>query len=250
MLAAMQDLSSKTVLVTGASSGIGAKIAARLHEHGATVLMAGRDEEKLKDKASAIGIASTNIIACDIANDLDGFRSALSDIPTPNVLINSAGMARNVPFLNVNEDAYDDVFGINVRAVFFVTRALVSEWLAKDINGIVLTISSQMGHVGGPNRSVYCASKHAVEGMMKALTVEFASKGLRFLTLCPTFVDTPLARQTLSDPDMRAWVDASIPAGRLVTTSEVADTAAFLVSDSAAMITGSAVMLDGGWTAA
>jgi NAD(P)-dependent dehydrogenase (short-subunit alcohol dehydrogenase family) len=166
------------------------------------------------------------------------------------VLVNSAGLARHSPALDTTPADYDSVMQINLRAAYFLTREVARGLIAAGKSGSLINISSQMGHVGGPDRAVYCASKHALEGMTKAMALEWAANGIRVNTLCPTFIHTPLAEQTLQDPARRAWVLSNIKLGRLGEVQDLMGPVVFLASDAAALVTGTHLIVDGGWTAA
>mgnify|MGYP000336077862 CR=1 FL=1 len=166
-----------------------------------------------------------------------------------DVLVNSAGLARHTPATETRPEDYDAAFDLNVRAAYFLARAVARGLIAAQKPGSLITISSQMGLVGGPDRAVYAATKHALEGMTKSMAIEWAPHGIRVNTICPTFIRTPLAEQTLKNPERRAWIESKIKLGRVGEVEDVMGAVAFLASDAAALITGTHLLIDGGWTA-
>ena len=166
------------------------------------------------------------------------------------VLVNNAGTNRPKPFEEVTEDDVDTLLGLNTKAAFFVARAVAQGLKAAGLPGSIVQMSSQMGHVGGLQRSIYCASKHALEGMSKALALELGPFGIRVNTVCPTFIDTPMTHDWLATPAFRAQVLGKIALGRVGRVEDVMGAVLFLAGDAAALVTGSALMVDGGWTAA
>jgi NAD(P)-dependent dehydrogenase (short-subunit alcohol dehydrogenase family) len=171
-----------------------------------------------------------------------------SEVSRCDVLVNNAGT--NIPqaFLEVPSNTLDDLLSVNVRAVFKVSQAAARQ-MAPQGSGVIVNMSSQMGHVGAARRTVYCMTKHAVEGLTKALAVELAPFGIRVNSVSPTYIETPLTRPFLQDPEFRENVTRSIPLRRLGTPSEVAAAVLFLASPSASMITGTSLRVDGGYTA-
>jgi len=243
-------LDGKRALVTGASSGIGLGAAVALADAGAEVWLVARrapELEALRDAIRAKG-GRAQALVLDIT-DLDGAARALADHGPFDVLVNSAGLARHAPALDTTPADYDAVLSVNLRAAYFLTREVARGLIASGRPGSLINISSQMGHVGGPDRAVYCASKHALEGMTKAMALEWAGQGVRVNTICPTFIRTPLAEQTLKDPDRRAWVLSRIKLGRLGEVEDLMGPVVFLASDASALVTGAHLIVDGGWTA-
>lgn len=243
-------LTGRRALVTGAGRGIGRAIAIALAEAGADVTLVARTGAELDALAATIRAAGGRAIACplDITDDA-ALERGLASLPTHDIVVNGAGMNRPQPLVDVELATFDTLFTLNVRALFAVTRHAVRRLRAEDRGGVIVNLSSQMGHVGAPNRSVYCATKHAVEGLTKALGVELAPFGIRVVAVAPTFVDTPMTRPFFEDEAFRASVFGSIPMGRLATPEEVAAAVLFLVSPGAEMITGTSLVVDGGWTA-
>jgi NAD(P)-dependent dehydrogenase (short-subunit alcohol dehydrogenase family) len=181
---------------------------------------------------------------CDVASAAHWVaREAAFDI-----LVNNAGTNRPAPFLETRIEDYDAVFAVNARASYFLTEAVARRLVAAGKSGSIINMSSQMGHVGSVRRAVYCASKHAVEGMTKAMAAELGPHNIRVNTICPTFIDTPLTRPYFEDNAFRAAVLSKIRLGRLGRPEDVMGAVVFLASAASALMTGSALMLDGGWT--
>ena len=243
-------LDGRRALVAGASSGIGLGCAAALAEAGAHVVMAARGAERLEAAVAAVREAgwSAEALLLDIA-DIEATRGAVDAQQPFDVLVNSAGLARHSPSVDTDPADYDTVMNANVRGAYFLATAVARRLAAAGKPGSIVTVSSQMGHVGGIDRAVYCASKHAVEGFTKAMAVEWGKQGIRVNTICPTFVRTPLTEPTFSDPERVAWLMDKIKLGRVGEVEDIMGAVVFLASDASALITGSALMIDGGWTA-
>jgi NAD(P)-dependent dehydrogenase (short-subunit alcohol dehydrogenase family) len=243
-------LDGRRALVTGASSGIGLAAAAALAEAGAEVTLVARRIADLEEVRAAIGAAGGRAaaLALDIT-DLDATAAAVAGHGPFEVLVNSAGLARHAPALDTTPADFDAAMALNLRAAYFVTREVARGLIAAGRPGSLINISSQMGHVGGPDRAVYCATKHALEGMTKAMALEWGAQGIRVNTLCPTFIRTPLAEQTLANPERRAWILSKIKLGRVGEIADIMGPVVFLASDAAAMVTGTHLIVDGGWTA-
>ncbi|MDE3240604.1 MAG: SDR family oxidoreductase [Paracoccaceae bacterium] len=243
-------LDGRRALVAGASSGIGRAAAVALAEAGAAVTLAARSADRLarlEAEMRSAGLAA-EALPLDIA-DAAATEAALAARPPFDILVNSAGLARHAPAVATSETDFDAVASVNLRAAFFLTRAVARGLIAAGRPGSLINVSSQMGHVGGPDRAVYAATKHAVEGMTKAMAIEWAPQGIRVNTIAPTFIRTPLAEQTLADPERRAWVLSKIKLGRLGEVEDIMGAIVFLASDAAAMVTGTSLLIDGGWTA-
>ncbi|MDJ0928729.1 MAG: SDR family oxidoreductase, partial [Gammaproteobacteria bacterium] len=166
-----------------------------------------------------------------------------------DILVNNAGTNKPQAFAAVDSEALDVVIGLNVRAAFLVAQAAVRVMLRTGAPGSVIHMSSQMGHVGSPNRSVYCMTKHAIEGLTKAMAVELAPVGIRVNSVAPTFIETPLVKPMLADPEFRDFVQQRIPLGRAGEIDDVVRAVLFLADPRNSMITGHSLRVDGGWTA-
>jgi NAD(P)-dependent dehydrogenase (short-subunit alcohol dehydrogenase family) len=165
------------------------------------------------------------------------------------VLINAAGLARHTTALGTTEEDFDAVASVNIKAAYFAAQAVAQGLVAAGRPGSIIQISSQMGHVGGIDRAVYCATKHAVEGMTKAMAMEWGPHGIRVNTICPTFILTPLTQSTFDNPERRAWIESKIKLGRVGQVEDIMGAVLYLASDASALVTGTALKVDGGWTA-
>jgi NAD(P)-dependent dehydrogenase (short-subunit alcohol dehydrogenase family) len=243
-------LDGRRALVTGASSGIGLGAAAALAGAGAEVTLVARRVSQLSAVADAILAAGgkARALALDIT-DLGATAQAVAAEGPFDVLVNSAGLARHSPALSTTPEDYDAAMGLNLRAAYFLTREVARGLIAAGKPGSLINVSSQMGHVGGPDRAVYAANKHALEGMTKAMALEWAGHGIRVNTLCPTFIRTPLGEQTLAIPERKAWILSKIKLGRVGEIEDIMGPVVFLASDASAMMTGTHLLIDGGWTA-
>ncbi len=243
-------LDGKRALVTGASSGIGFGAAAALAEAGAEVWCVARRLDGVLAVRDAIRRAGLRAEArAEDITDLPATAAFLAQSGPFDVLVNSAGMARHGPALATDPQDYDAAMNLNLRAAYFLTREVARGLIAAGRPGSLINVSSQMGHVGGPDRAVYAANKHGLEGMTKAMAIEWGPHGIRVNTLCPTFIRTPLAEQTLAIPERRAWILAKIKLGRLGEVEDLMGPVVFLASDASAMMTGTHLIVDGGWTA-
>ena len=243
-------LDGKRALVTGASSGIGLGAAAALASAGAEVWCVARRLEgltTLRDALRAQG-AQAEAAAIDIT-DLSHTAAFVAQNGPFDILVNSAGMARHSPAVNTTPEDYDAAMNLNLRAAYFLTREVAKGLIAAGRGGSLINLSSQMGHVAGPDRAVYAANKHALEGMTKAMAIEWGQHGIRVNTLCPTFIRTPLAEQTLAIPERRAWILSKIKLGRVGEVEDLMGPIVFLASDASALMTGTHLIIDGGWTA-
>ena len=243
-------LDGKRALVAGGSRGIGLGCAVALAEQGAHVVCAARGKAQLDEAVGALTAAgySAEGLALDLA-DSAAIKRALGDHGPFDVVVNSAGIARHAPALDTALEDYQAVMDVNVRGAFILSAEAARGLIAAGKPGSIIHVSSQMGHVGGIDRAVYCASKHALEGMVKAMAIEWGPHGIRINTVCPTFIRTPLTESTFADPERVAWITAKIKLGRVGEVEDVMGAVAFLASDAAAMVTGTALLIDGGWTA-
>jgi NAD(P)-dependent dehydrogenase (short-subunit alcohol dehydrogenase family) len=243
-------LDGRRALVTGAGRGIGRAAAAALAEAGAHVVLVSRTAAELEALAEAIQRAggSAEPLLLDVA-DVAAMRTAIAAQPAFDVLVNNAGTNRPAPFLEVTLEDYDAITDLNVRAAFFVAQAAARRIVEAGVRGSIINVSSQMGHVGGETRTVYCASKHALEGLTKAMALDLAPHGIRVNTLCPTFLLTPLTAPFFANAAFRARTLARIPLGRLGAVEDLMGAIVFLASDASALMTGTSLIIDGGWTA-
>ena len=243
-------LDGQRAIVAGASSGIGMGCAVALAEAGAEVTLVARNADKLAALQAEMTQAGMTAHALPLdVTDTEATAAAVAENGPFDVLVNSAGLARHSPAINTAEADYDAVTDVNVRAAYFLTRAVAKGLIAAGKPGSLMNISSQMGHVGGVDRAVYCATKHALEGMTKAMAIEWGPHGIRVNTVCPTFIRTPLAEQTLAIPERRKWIESMIKLGRVGEIEDVMGGVVFLASPAAGLITGTALLIDGGWTA-
>ena len=243
-------LDGKRALVAGASSGIGLACAAALAGAGAEVTLAARRVETLEQIAEEFVARGWQavVVAMDVT-DVAATEASVSTSGPFDILVNSAGSARHAAVIDVTEEDFDAVVAINIRAAFFLTRAVAKGLIAAGRPGSLINISSQMAHVGGIDRSVYCATKHAVEGFTKTMAIEWGPHGIRVNTICPTFIRTALTAATFENPERRAWIEERIKLGRVGEVEDIMGAVVYLASDAAALVTGTAQLVDGGWTA-
>ncbi len=243
-------LDGKSALVVGASSGIGQAAAVALAEAGAHVTLAARSAERLAEVVGALSDRGLPVEALFVdVQDVQATEQIVARGRLFDVLVNSAGVARHGPALETTPSDFDAVVGTNLRGAYFLTRAVARKLISAGRPGSLINISSQMAHVGGIDRAVYSATKHAVEGFTKSMAIEWGSHGVRVNTICPTFIRTPLAEKTFSNPDRVRWIQEKIKLGRIGEVEDIMGPVTFLASDASAMITGTALMVDGGWTA-
>ena len=243
-------LDGKRALVVGASSGIGLGCAVALAEAGAHVTLSARRGDKLEEIADALREKgwSASVMPLD-ASDIEAIETAISASEPFDILLNAAGLARHSPALKTEAEDFDAVMDINVRGAYFLARAIAGKLIEAGRGGSIIAISSQMGHVGGQDRAVYCASKHAVEGFTKAMAIEWGPHGIRINTICPTFIRTELTKATFEDPDKRRWIEDKIKLSRVGDVEDIMGAAVYLASDASALVTGTSLLIDGGWTA-
>ena len=243
-------LDGRKALVAGASSGIGLACAVALAEAGAEVTLAARRADALGELVEALQAEghSAEAVALDI-NDLNAVKAVLAEREPVDALVNSAGLARHSAALDTTSDDYDAVMSINVRAAYFLSTEVARGMKTVGKGGSIINISSQMAHVGGVDRAVYCASKHAIEGMTKSMAIEWGPDQIRINTICPTFIRTALAAPTLAIPERREWIESKIKLGRVGEVEDIMGGVVFLASDAASLITGTSLLIDGGWTA-
>lgn len=244
------DLSGKRALVTGASSGIGLACAVALGEAGAEVTLAARSADKLQAVVTDMTTAgmSANALTLDVS-DVPATQKAIADEGPFDVLVNSAGLAIHSPSIDTDPDDFDAVSDLNFRGAYFLTTAVAKGLMEAGKPGSLINITSQMAHVGGIDRAVYCGTKHAVEGFTKAFAIEWGKAGIRVNTICPTFIRTPLTVQTFSNPERVAWIMDKIKLDRIGEVTDIMGPVVYLASDASALMTGTHMLIDGGWTA-
>ncbi|PHY08079.1 MAG: 3-oxoacyl-ACP reductase [Alcaligenaceae bacterium] len=247
-------LDGQIALVTGAGRGIGATIARYLAEAGAEVVLLSRTLSELQTVAQQIAEAGgrASIRQCDVI-DAKALRAIIDELPRLDILVNNAGTNIPEPMIEVSDEHLDHLLNLNIRSCFIAAQAAVKKMLQDPDRvkkgGSVIHISSQMGHIGSPNRTVYCTTKHAIEGLTKAMAIELAEQNIRVNSVAPTFVDTPLVRQVVNTDEKRAFLFSKIPLGHLAETEDIAAAVAYLASPAARMVTGTCLKVDGGWTA-
>ena len=251
MLAPNFRVDGQRALVTGASRGIGFCAAMALAQAGAHVTLVARSMDTLKSAQQDLKSAGfdSEILQLDVTDPI-AVDQALQERPAFQILVNNAGMNRPKHLVEVKNEDIDAVFDLNIKAAFYVTRKVTQQLLAAKLPGSIINISSQMGLVGSPRRTLYCASKHALEGMTKALSWELGAANIRVNTICPTFIETDMTAPMFADETFRTWVVDKIALGRLGQPEEIMGAIVFLASPASSLITGSALVLDGGWTAA
>ncbi|WP_305986042.1 SDR family NAD(P)-dependent oxidoreductase [Roseibium sp. MMSF_3544] len=244
------SLAGKKVLVTGASSGIGLACASALAEAGGDVVLAARRADKLAEAVEAMTAKGwkASALQLDIADVLEVQVSVAKHGPF-DILVNSAGLARHSAAIATTPEDFDAVMNVNLRGAYFVTQCVAKGLIDAGKPGSLINMSSQMAHVGGIDRAVYCASKFAVEGFTKAMALEFGPKQIRVNTICPTFIRTPLTEPTFDNPDRVRWIEEKIKLGRTGTVEDIMGAVLYLASDAASLVTGTSLIVDGGWTA-
>ena len=243
-------LDGKSALITGAGRGIGMGASIALAESGANVTLVSRTEKELKELTEHIKSLGfkANYEVLDV-NDENEVSKLIEKSNPFDILINNAGTNKPAKLIDTNINDFDHVMSLNVRSVIYLTKHVVKKMLDNNIKGSIINVSSQMGHVGGPNRTTYCASKFAIEGFTKALAIELGLYQIRVNTVCPTFIQTPMTEPFLKDDEFKKTTIGMIPLGRLGEVKDLMGPFVFLASEASSLMTGSSVLVDGGWTA-
>jgi len=239
-------LDGRRAVVTGAGRGIGLAAAAALAQAGASVTLIARTAPEIGQAAG--GMTDAEAITLDVS-DLPAVAAFFAERPAFDILVNNAGTNRPKAMQEVSEEDFDAVLDLNLKSAFFVAQSCARRLLEEKKPGSLIHMGSQMGHVGGPNRSLYCASKSALEGMSKSFAPDLAPYGIRSNTLAPTFIETPMTRPFLADPAFRSSVLQKIKLGRLGQVEDLMGAVVFLASEASALMTGTSLIVDGGWTA-
>jgi len=243
-------LNGRRAVVTGAGRGIGLASAAALADAGAEVTLVARSLGEIEAATSDIIAAGGNACAIQLdVSDLNAVQTFFAERPAFHVLVNNAGTNRPMPMTEVREADFDAVIDLNVKSAFFAAQAAVERMIEQGVAGSLIHMGSQMGHVGGVNRSLYCASKWALEGMNKAFALDLAKYRIRSNTIAPTFIETPLTKPFFEDEAFKASVLDKIKLGRIGQVEDLMGALVFLASDASAMMTGTSLIVDGGWTA-
>ncbi len=241
-------LDGKRAFVPGGSRGIGLGCAAALAQAGAHVTIAARGLETVQEAVETLTAEGHQASgqALDVTDN--AAVAAFFEAQDPfDIMCNSAGLARHSHVMDTTGENFDAVMNVNVRAAYFLAQQAAKKMLGR--GGSIIQISSQMGHVGGLERSVYCGTKHAVEGFNKAMAIELGPENIRVNSVCPTFILTPLTEATFADPEKRAWIDEKIKLPRVGLVEDIMGAVVYLASDASAMVTGTSILVDGGWTA-
>lgn len=244
------SLDGRRALVTGAGRGIGLALAAALAEAGAIVTLAARSADEIAAGAEAIRRQGGEAEGCQLdVTDTSAVRGFLASRPAYHILVNNAGTNRPKPMQEVEEADYDAVLDLNLRSSFFMAQGVARRMISESIAGSLIHIGSQMGHVGGLNRSLYCASKWAIEGMSKAFALDLAQYRIRSNVIAPTFIETPLTRPFFEDAKFTGQVLERIKLGRIGQVEDLMGGLLYLACDASSLVTGTSLVIDGGWTA-
>ena len=245
------NLKNKIAVVTGATKGIGRATTIALHQVGANIVAIGRNQNELNTLKKKLK-TKIKTFSCDV-NDYEKVKKIIYGLDKVDVLVNNAGTNLPEPFLNVKKSSLETLLNVNTKSAFNMAKLCTDKMLKlknrKKIGGSIIHTSSMFGLVGGPNRTVYSMTKFGLEGLTKGMSIDLASSNIRVNSVCPTFVATPRAKKYLANKSFKKYALSNIPLGRIATESDVATAITFLASDAASMITGSSIIIDGGWTA-
>jgi NAD(P)-dependent dehydrogenase (short-subunit alcohol dehydrogenase family) len=249
--AAPPELDGKRVVITGASRGIGAACAIACAKAGAEhVSLIARTRQPLKTVAREIHrVGGRASVHCFDVTDMRELTAGIRATGELDVLVNCAGANQPEPLLDVSAETFERLWRLNVQAVFFASQTVAQKMIIQGRGGVIVNVSSQMGHVGAALRTVYCTTKHAVEGLTKAMAAELGEAGIRVVSVAPTFTETAMTARQLADPRIRARLLGQIPLGRFGNVEDTATAVVFAASDRARMFTGRSLIIDGGWTA-
>ena len=243
------QLNDHHALVTGAGRGLGEACALALAEAGAEITLVARSSDQLESVADKIrdsgGQASVHPA---YQTKMEEIRK-LEKFGPFTILVNNAGINRPQSFEDVKENDFDDVLDLNVKSAFFVAQSVARGMIQAGRGGSIINMSSQMGHVGGRNRSVYCATKHAMEGFSKGMALDLAAHKIRVNTVCPTFIETALTKPFMENKEFMQDILNRIPLGHVGQPEDVAGAVLYLASDASRLVSGSSIKVDGGWTA-
>ena len=239
-------LADKTALVTGAGKGIGRQCAISLADCGARVIAVARTKADLDSLREEAGDLIVPVVTDALSSE---FLDYLTTETSIDILVNNLGINVPQPFVDVELDTFDRMLDVNVRSVYKITQVVVKNMLANKLQGSIINMSSQMGHIGSPGRTIYCLTKHAIEGLTKALGVELAPKGIRVNSVAPTFIETPMTKPMLDNKEFNDFVMSMIPLEKIGQPIDVANAVVYLASDASDMVTGTSLKVDGGWTA-
>lgn len=240
------SLGGRVALVTGAGRGIGRATALKLAEAGAAVVAVSRTAADLEALAAEDGAGRIRPLVADVLDA--SFYESVEAMERLDILVNNAGGNKPMPMIEVDDETLDRLIALNIRSVYKTAQA-AARHMTRQGSGVIVNMSSQMGRVGSPRRTVYCMSKHAVEGLTKAMAVELAPAGVRVVSVAPTFIITPMTEPMFADPEFNRFVMNRIPMRRLATPEDVAAAVVFLASPAAGLVTGESLAIDGGWTA-
>jgi NAD(P)-dependent dehydrogenase (short-subunit alcohol dehydrogenase family) len=248
------EIKNKTALVTGAGKGIGKACAIALAEAGANVIILSRtksDLDKVEKIIKKLKRKCTSYV-CDVSN-YDELKSVFKKISSLDILVNNAGTNRPEHFTKIKKEDMDYLVDLNIKAAFHVAQLgsliMLKSKKRKSLGGSIINMSSQLGKVGYPKRSVYSMTKFGIEGLTRGMSLDLAKDNIRVNSICPTYVETPMVKNFFKDKKFKKAALDNIPLGRFATESDIATAVVYLASNASSMITGSSLIIDGGWNA-